>query len=137
MAKGIASALVLLLACREDRRATETTTTGAGLDTVSNDTVANETAIERITTARCNREQACAELGHVAAGGALRCSAEVRNAIQNELSRAECPWGVDRAALDGCVNAIRDERCGAAFDSFTISACRTRDLCRERASAAR
>jgi hypothetical protein len=123
--------LLAFLACRDDR-ATETKTTSAQLDTVG-----NESAIERITTARCNRELACAELGHAPASGALQCAAEVRRAIQHSLSAAECPLGIDRAALDTCVNAIRDERCGVAFDTFTVSACQARDLCRPSASASR
>lgn len=108
----------------------ETTTTGAPY------TVTNLTAIERIVQARCNREQECAERGHEPTDP-TRCAAEQRRAIESGLSSGECPGGISAEALDACIEAIQNERCGVAHDALTVASCRTQELCRPAAAAER
>ena len=127
----VIAGVVLSTSCSRERVTPPeaTTTTSAALDT---EIVANDTAIERLVEARCNREQACSDLGLAPKTDLVRCVAENRTAIGELMSTAQCPNGADRAALDACINAIRDERCDAApaTSDMPLAPCRGADLCR-------
>lgn len=100
--------------------------TGADLGGMSNDL-----AIERIVGARCARETACNNVGadkHFVSPEV--CARELHSRIGDDLKPAECPRGLDEAALDKCMDAIRTESCSNPTDAIQrLAACRTSDLC--------
>ena len=94
----------------------------------------NDTAIQRVTNARCDREVACNNIG----GGK---SYSTREACMNELGHdkaadlraEECPRGISEPDLHDCLTDIKSEKCGNPLDSISrIAACRKGKLCVER-----
>lgn len=90
------------------------------------------TAVKQITTARCDREQKC---GNVGAGKdyatSEACVVEVSDEWRDELNAYECPGGVVTKELSECLAEIRNEDCDAPFDTLgRIIACRESDICK-------
>ncbi len=87
--------------------------------------------VEELAAARCNREEGCSNVGggrSYASHGA--CLALMRGEIGNELNADSCPLGIDRANLERCKIAIREERCGDALATISRgTACRSSALC--------
>jgi hypothetical protein len=113
----------LVVACRagEERPATTTTTAAQ---------VANEDAINKITKARCDREESCNNVGtgkHYDDRDA--CTRELAHDARADL-RAERCGVIDPQKLDKCLSAIGDERCGNPLDAMSrLAACRQNQLC--------
>ena len=85
----------------------------------------------RLATARCERAQACNDIG---AGKTFvsrdLCMQEVRGRIANDLTSYSCPHGVDSSAVDRCATAIDGESCGHSRDNLAhVSDCKTDALC--------
>lgn len=103
-----------------------TTVTGADLGSQANDT-----AIDRITSARCARETACNNVGsdkHFVSHDV--CVREVRAKLGDDLRTAECPRGIDSEALEKCMEATRTESCNNPVETIQrLAACRAGDLC--------
>lgn len=120
-----ATAAVLALACNhESPRVEAVSTTGAGV-------VANEAAVTRLTTARCDRARACNEFGEKEKykdEGA--CKRENQHDLDAELRASECPRGIRQEKLANCVEEIRNEKCGNILDKISrIATCRKGALC--------
>jgi hypothetical protein len=87
--------------------------------------------VEQLSLARCNREQNCDNVG----GGrtyATRavCLDLMRGSIGNDLNAYNCPLGIDRANLQRCLTAVREEHCGDAVATVSrAQICRTGALC--------
>jgi hypothetical protein len=105
-----------------------TTVTGADLGQLT-----SESAIERITAARCARETACNNVGsdkHF--GSPEACTRELRTKVGDDLAPGKCPRGIDVPALDKCTEAIRTESCNNPVDTLSrLAACRASALCLE------
>ena len=103
-----------------------TTVTGADLGSM-----ANGVAIERIATARCSRETACNNVGaDKRFTNCDLCSSELRSSIGKDLAPSECPRGIDEAALDNCMDAIRSESCNNPVETIQrVATCRTSEIC--------
>lgn len=103
-----------------------TTTTGARIAPMS-----NESAIDRIVAARCQRESTCNNVGadkHFASNDV--CTRELRSKIKDDLKASECPRGVDAKELDECMESIKKESCNNPLDTLSrLAACRTSDMC--------
>lgn len=103
-----------------------TTVTGADLGTLS-----NELAVERIVAARCARETACNNVGsdkHFVNHDV--CARELRTGMGDDLRASECPRGIDAAALEKCMDAIRSESCNNPIDTIQrLATCRTGAMC--------
>lgn len=103
-----------------------TTVTGADLGALTSDT-----AIDRITVARCQRETACNNIGsdkHFVSYDV--CARELRAKVGDDLAASKCPRGVDAAAIDKCTESIRNEGCNDPGDTLSrLAACRTSALC--------
>jgi hypothetical protein len=126
-----------LAACNRDR-ATEksdrmrgnepgtSTVTGANVPSIS-----NETAISRITEARCGREAACGGIGkdkHYISRDV--CTEGVHASTKNDLNSQACPGGIEQMQLDKCVATIKAESCNNPIDAIErLAACRISDLC--------
>ena len=108
-----------------DRSGT-TTTTGANVNALS-----NNTAIERIVAARCSRETACNNIGsdkHFTSNET--CTRELRTKVGDDLKGSECPRGIDAKELDECIESIRTESCNNPVETISrLAACRTSDMC--------
>jgi len=114
---------------KHDRdRAGTTTVTGADLGALS-----NELAVARITAARCARETACNNVGadkHFVDHDL--CAREVQKKLATELDPKQCPRGIDAAAVDTCMDAVRSESCNNPVDTISrLAACRTSAMCLE------
>jgi len=88
--------------------------------------------VERLTRARCDREQFCENVG----GGKKYASREVcmgsfRSSIGNDLNSYQCPSGLDGSAVQQCLSAISGEECGAhPVEAITrMERCRKGEIC--------
>jgi hypothetical protein len=103
-----------------------TTITGADLNAIS-----SESAVERITVARCTRETACNNVGSDKHFGSYDvCARELRSKVGEDLAPNKCPQGIDLAAIDKCTEAIRTESCNNPVDTISrLATCRASALC--------
>jgi hypothetical protein len=87
--------------------------------------------IEHIAEATCDREQSCGTIGpgsYFASRDA--CMQSMRDKLGPKLSFSQCPDGLDRAAVDSCVESLRSTQCTQPGDSITRSArCSESDMC--------
>jgi hypothetical protein len=87
--------------------------------------------VEQLSTARCDREQTCNNVG----GGqkfASRdvCMNQMRGSLANDLNGYNCPRGIAQEQLQECMSAIRGERCDHPLDTIArLDRCRTGELC--------
>jgi hypothetical protein len=89
-------------------------------------------ASERIAAARCDREVKCNRVGaHGKYPSSGACVAELRRDIRADLASDACAGGPREKELADCLQAIRDEHCGALdFDSaLRLKACRAETMC--------
>ena len=120
-----AVALAALGACtREPERVSVTQTTSAAF--------VSEGATDDITTARCNREQACKHLG---AGQRYPTFDACRNALAPDTRATaqpqECSGGISDQNLSNCLSDIRNEPCENRMDSIALfNQCQKGNLCR-------
>ncbi len=87
--------------------------------------------VGRIATTRCDREQACNNIG----GGKTyvtrdACMDQMQGNIANELNSYNCPSGLNAQQVDGCLAAIHEEKCDHPLDTLSrLEKCRTGALC--------
>lgn len=109
-----------------DKGVGTTTVTGANVGVVQ-----NNTAIERIVAARCEREATCNNVGsdkHYASRDV--CTRDIRNDMRDDLNAKDCPAGIDQKELNECLQAIQKESCGNPLETISrLAACRTGDMC--------
>lgn len=103
-----------------------TTVTGANVGVVQ-----NQSAIQRIVQARCEREASCNNVG-----GDKRfadrnvCTSEIQKDMRDDLNAKDCPYGVDAKELNACLDSIQKESCGNLIETISrLAACRTSDMC--------
>jgi hypothetical protein len=91
----------------------------------------NVSAVRNIADARCEREQKCGNIGDGQSySSADACGDAVRSEWSEDLNAYECPNGIVDSALEQCLVAIRNEECGAPFDTLQrITACSAGDIC--------
>jgi hypothetical protein len=89
------------------------------------------TAVRSIAEARCDREEKCGNIGDGQSYASRdACGDSVRGDWSDELNAYECPHGIVDTALEQCLTAIRNEECGAPFDTLQrITACASSDIC--------
>jgi hypothetical protein len=122
----IAAAGAALACAKTAGRPASAATTGASAS-------AAESTAQSIAVARCDREQACKNLGRGKKFTSRNvCVDELRDKTQRELRSSECEGGVDSARLDTCLSEIRAEKCASPLPAVTrLTACRTTALCGE------
>ncbi len=91
-------------------------------------------AAEQIAVSRCEREQACGNVGDDKTySSPPDCLTRIRDDWQEELNSRECPGGVNQHQLDECVSQIRAESCGNPFDTLArITECTQDQICVEK-----
>lgn len=106
------------------KSASETTAGVQGRD-------ANDAAIEKLSSAKCERETRCGNIGDGKKFATERsCMDENRGAKRDDLRTSDCPGGIDKRALDKCLAEIRAEHCSNALDKINrLTACRDNALC--------
>lgn len=119
-------AFVLLGACKSDREAADPGTT-----TVTGAAVSNDSAVARITAARCAREASCNNVGTDKRFTTQEtCTQKIQGDLKNDLNAQECPRGIDQKELNECLAEIKSEDCNNPIDKIErLAACRTSDLC--------
>ena len=102
-----------------------TTTTSANL-------VPDETALQRITIARCKREQGCARIGDTHPYATWEeCKRELGAGTRAAYPAEDCGRGMRDAALSLCLSDIGNEWCGTSIDTPPrIPSCTKSALCR-------
>ena len=113
---------VSLVACASNEAATAPTTV-----TSAEITVEVDTATERITTDRCDRQISCGNIGRGRRfGNRSACESDARAGARNVLGRS-CST-VDPTRLRACLDDIRNQPCEEA-GNFPLS-CEGVRLCR-------
>jgi hypothetical protein len=112
---------------------TESSAPGAATTTTANvSAVTSDSAIERITNARCSREFSCDNIG---AGRVWRdyesCTRDVRLSMRGMLVGQVCTSGVDSRQLSSCLSDIGNVACGSPHGTIEpFAACSNAKLCR-------
>jgi hypothetical protein len=123
---------VVLAACSKTN---DRTVAANGTEPVvtQNPTPANATrsAAESIAISRCQREQACDNVGvdkkYVSASD---CLTRIRADWKDDLNARECPGGVNQHQLDQCLTKIKAEDCGSPFDTLSrLTECTAGQIC--------
>jgi hypothetical protein len=124
---------VLMAACSKNNDRPATAANDGEPAAVQTPTPANATrsAAESIALSRCQREQACNNVGaDKKYSSAADCMTRVRNDWRDDLNARECPGGVNQRQLDECLAKIRNEDCGSPFDTLSrLSECTAGQIC--------
>jgi hypothetical protein len=89
-------------------------------------------SVDRLSSARCDREQACDNVGGGKKYASRRvCIDQMRGSIGNDINSYKCPGGIDAVAAQRCQSAIGNEECGAhPVETLTrIDDCRAGAMC--------
>lgn len=126
-------ACVLLVACNKgnERSATTGDDVPSGEAQTSAGATAARTAAESIAQSRCQREEACSNVGGDKKYSSVSdCLTRIRASWKEDLSTRECPGGVNQSQLDQCLSKIRREECSSPFDTLSrISECTANQIC--------
>ncbi|MDF2696175.1 MAG: hypothetical protein K0S65_4558 [Labilithrix sp.] len=123
---GVVVSTAVGLGCGKERGVEPATTTTTGA-------LSHDDAIMRLTTARCDREVACNEIGQ----GKKHADRDacMREAMQNTrgtLRVDQCAM-LDQGKLSTCLSDIKNERCGNPLDTLdTMTSCTRGKLCVEK-----
>jgi hypothetical protein len=75
-------------------------------------TVADDEIVERIASARCDRDESCNRVGP---GAPYRnrsdCMQQTRELVKTDLNPATCRGGVGAVSLDRCVQSLEEGQC--------------------------
>ena len=98
-----------------------------------NPTPANATrsAAESIAMSRCQREQACDNVGaDKKYSSSSDCLTRIRADWKDDLNARECPGGINQHQLDQCLTKIKTEDCGSPFDTLSrLTECTAGQIC--------
>jgi hypothetical protein len=136
VAVSIASAGMLVLGCEhtDDRNvATSPPARGTASRPVGATNIqASTSVVDRLSNARCDREEACKNVGDGKEYASRRvCMDQIHGGIANDLNSFQCPGGLDAAAVQQCLIAIGNEECGAhPIEAITrMDKCRSGAMC--------
>ncbi len=124
----------LLIACDRNNRdgwSHETTGVPSSNAATNMQPTVDSATVGRIATTRCDREQACNDIG----GGKTyvsrdACMNQMQGSIANELNSYNCPSGLNAQKVDDCLSAIHEEKCDHPLDTLSrLEKCRTGALC--------
>jgi len=98
----------------------------------------HRSAVDAITTARCDREQTCDNIGSGKKyASRSECVTKVRSDWQSDLNTLECPKGIVQAKLQTCLDEIRTEGCANPIQALSrVVSCRQAEICRTTLSLA-
>ena len=121
----LAPAALLLLGCQSSEAVT--TTTSAPMQ----DVISTEAAIKDITGARCARALSCDDVGKDRTWSDMgSCNVGVRRTTRDYIAGQSCAFGIDPGKLRTCIDAIREEHCGAPHEmGERFATCADAKLC--------
>jgi hypothetical protein len=122
----------LVAACAHDDAVGQPTLTGATYNSSGSPAApVSSRAADEIATTRCDREQACNNVGATRKYSTHDvCIAQLRAENENSLTNENCPNGLSRLALDKCIADIRGEKCDHPLDTFErLNSCSRSSLC--------
>jgi hypothetical protein len=133
----LASVGALLLACEhtDDRNVAAATPGSVPQPMGATNPQAREvdaSIVDRLANARCDREQACNNVGDGRKYASRHvCVEQLHGSLSNDLNSYQCPSGIDGRAVDQCLSAIGNEECGAhPVEAITrIDKCRSAAMC--------
>jgi hypothetical protein len=88
-------------------------------------------AVRSITSARCERESRCENVGSGKRWASMgECEEKTKADWRDDLNKYECPRGIVQVELDECLRDIREEGCGNPFDTIARAVqCNASDIC--------
>jgi hypothetical protein len=97
----------------------------------SEQAVADEDVVERISVARCERSKSCERIGP---GAAYRdhddCMAHMRTLVAKQLNTSRCPGGIGETGVAHCVKSLIIGECDSPGQEYTTAAhCKIADMC--------
>jgi hypothetical protein len=128
----LAAGLVLVCGCKSARKAEPGEQ--AGTSTVTSAAIRHsvDDASQRVATARCDQELACAhDLGSAKReADKTECLDRVKSETAKELSPEACPKGIDHDRLVHCVGAMEQVGCDDPVSRLMqLEDCRKSRLC--------
>lgn len=99
--------------------------------TIPESSQAARSDIHALSTARCDREMRCNNVGSGKKYESTdECTQKLDSRGYDDLGPGECKSGIRKDKLDTCLSAIRSERCGSPLDTLTrLVSCRSAALC--------
>lgn len=90
-------------------------------------------AVEAITSARCEREARCKNIGPDQDYTTMAaCKEQIRSEWKDDFTAMECGGGVVQEQLGQCLEQIRNENCTNPFQTLgRMGACHSKALCKE------
>ncbi|MGH7434384.1 MAG: DUF6184 family natural product biosynthesis lipoprotein [Polyangiaceae bacterium] len=87
--------------------------------------------VERLSQARCRREDWCRNVGDGQAFASQEvCLDTMRGGFGNDINQYKCPQGINGVRLERCALAIQREQCDEPLDTITrMDKCRSASLC--------
>jgi|HubBroStandDraft_3_1064219.scaffolds.fasta_scaffold537007_2 hypothetical protein len=106
---------------------TETPPTGV----TSEQAVADEDVVSRISVARCDRSQSC---NHIGPGAAYHdrddCMAHMRVLVSKQLNTTRCPGGLGETGVSRCVKSLVLGQCDMPGQEYpTADHCKVKEMC--------
>lgn len=91
----------------------------------------DEAIVERLSQARCQREDWCRNVGDGQAFASREvCLDTMRGGFGNDINEFKCPRGVDGVRLERCALAIQREQCDEPLDTIMrMDKCRSASIC--------
>lgn len=87
--------------------------------------------VRQLSTARCDREERCKNVGkNRKYESREQCLQKLDAKNQEDLGPEECKTGIEQEKLSTCLKAIQEESCNSPLDSLSrIVSCRSSALC--------
>lgn len=104
--------------------------TDTGSNAPSTDTATHNEAVRKIAMSRCQREQACNNIGDGRKYDSQdACESEVTQNTRSTLRPSECP-AIIQSRLDNCIDEVKNQACNNPIDEVSrLAACRQGELC--------
>jgi hypothetical protein len=92
---------------------------------------ARHAGVRQLSTARCDREERCKNVGkNRKYESREQCLQKLDAKNQEDLGPEECKTGIEQEKLSTCLKAIQEEACNSPLDSLSrIVSCRSSALC--------
>jgi len=96
--------------------------------------IGSDVAVAKLVAARCARETACNNVGPDRRFvDPDICTHELTMRIGMDVKSSTCTLGVDPAALESCLDAIRNESCNNPVETVErLATCRASEMCVKR-----
>jgi len=109
---------ILVVCCASPQRMASPQPVAPGTEprpgAISEQAVADGAVVERISAARCDRNQSCDRIGP---GANYRdrndCMSQMRALVSRDLNASRCPGGMGEVGVSRCIRSLHDAECDA------------------------